>query len=220
MKLSRHYRLWLEAWGAALVILLFALAIFGTQPAHSAEHDGPYAGAGAGFGRLGNAEKNEFTVDFQDQWYAEGFAGYRWPSGVMVELWARYGRNGISSKGGWEGTPATAGTVNIMPCVLYEHDTYFTIDPFAGACLGLGYAGLDPKGADAFPGEESSVNIADLFWAWGLRGGLAADLSDDGRWRVRLQYAFVCNEGGSWTGPDHVDRLCTHGAGANVLVGF
>lgn len=222
MNLQRHVSVWIWAWGIGLAVLMVGLSIAGAQPAHSAEHakrDGLYGAVGAGFGRLGNAEKDEFIVDFHDQWYADVSFGKRWSSGLMVELWARYGRNGAN--GGFDGVPVTAGTLNVMPCVLYEYDTYLTVDPFVGACIGLGYAGLDAKGKDAFPVQEGeNLNVADLFWSWGLRGGLAADLSDDGRYRVRLQYAYVCNEGGSWTGVDHVDRLCTHGAGAQVVVGF
>lgn len=216
MNLYRHIPTWLIAWGLSLIALLIALSFAGSQPAH-AEHEGPYAGAGAGFGRLGNAETNDFTVDFHDQWYADASLGYRWRSGLMVELWTRYGRNGIAEGSDFHEVQATAGTLNIMPCVLYEHDTYFTIDPFAGACIGLGYAGLDRKHFDAMPGN---VNVADVGWAWGLRGGLAADLTDDGRYRVRVQYAYVCNEGISWTGVDHMDHLCTHGAGAQIVAGF
>lgn len=222
MNLLRHSTTFINTTVVAVLAALCGLlTVAACEPAWAAERDeGFYAGAGAGFGRLGNAEKNEFTVDFHDQWYADAFIGKRWSSGLMVELWARYGRNGVAEGGGFEGTPATAGTLNIMPCVLYEHDTALTIDPFVGACMGLGYAGLDAKGRDAFPQEGESVNIADLFWSWGFRGGLAADLTDDGRYRVRVQYAYVCNEGGSWTGVDHVDRLCTHGAGAQFLMYF
>lgn len=224
MNLQRHIPIWLQAWGAGFAIMLIGLAIAGAQPAHAERKaDGFYGTAGAGWSRLGNVETNISDDDFDDQWSALAGFGYAWRNGFSVELLGEYGRYGGDGEFEPFGAEATAGVLTITPCALYEHDTALTIDPYVGACIGMGYAGLDPKGRDAFPNaEDQNFNSADLGWAWKARGGLAFDLTDDGRWRVRTEYRYGCVEGVSFTGanPDHTDKLCTHGAGANLVVGF
>ncbi len=223
MNLKRHIPLWLAAWGTGLALLAAGLIIAGTQPVHSAEKSGAYASVGAGWSRLGDVETNWTDDDFHNQWSATGAFGYAWPSGLALELLGEYGRYGGDGNFDPFGAGATAGILTITPCAVYTLGTALTIDPYGGVCIGMGYAGLDPDGRDAFPNAEAdNFNSADLGWAWKLRGGLTLKLVDSGRFRLNTEYRYTCLEGISFTGagPDHTDHLCTHGAGAAVLTYF